>query len=625
MSVQSEVEPASRMRSPEIGAGARVGAILAGLPAWAWLTGIVAVSTCLQIRTVGRIVAPHVFGDELVYSELGRSFAATGHFALRGVANSSYGVIYPILIAPAYALSKNLVQAYAFVKAINAVLMSLAAIPTFFIARRVLSRNLALLASGFAVAIPSLAYTGMVMTENAFYPAFLLCVLTMMRAAERPTAARQLVVLGAIGFTFLIRAQAVVLIPAYLAAILLFAWPETEHGKRRQALRRVAAVYRPTWLLLVTVTALVLMAQIARGHSPMDILGAYRVVAGDIRPLGIPRWFLYHLADLDLYLGIIPFAACCIVLPRALRGLHGHALRLFSGVTISITFSMVLLVSAFSSSTWGLGRLHERNLFYVAPLLLIAFLAWFELGSPKPRALTLGAALIAAALPPALPFASLVHDSVVDALGMMAWATTLIRPGVVPLAMAVFSVTLASLFLLLPRRLTPILVFLAIVNVLMVGKTATVHAENSAGVLGSTRVHRDWIDAAVGPNADVAAIWFPGDVVCTTGSERVRRAALWQNEFFNRSIRDVYYVDQPAPDNLPAQRLSVEPKTHLLIPMHGKQFSPRFLAVVEGVKIQAPVVAVDPQTRTVLYRFRREASVVFPRRCPAFAAATAAG
>jgi hypothetical protein len=569
-------------------------------------------------------VAPHVFGDELVYSELGRSFAATGHFALRGVANSSYGVIYPMLIAPAYALSKNLVQAYAFVKAINAVLMSLAAIPTFFIARRVLSRNLALLASGFAVAIPSLAYTGMVMTENAFYPAFLLCVLTMMRTAERPTAARQLVVLGAIGFTFLIRAQAVVIIPAYLAAILLFAWPEAAHGKR-QALRRVAAVYRPTWLSLVMVTGLVLTAEIARGHSPMDILGAYKVVAGDVRPFGIPRWFLYHLADLDLYLGIIPFAACCIVLPRALRGLHGQALRLFSCVTISITLSMVLLVSAFSSSTWGLGRLHERNLFYVAPLLLIAFLAWFELGSPKPRALTLGAALVAATLPPALPFASLVHDSVVDALGMMAWATTLIRPGVVPLAMAVFSVTLASLFLLLPRRLTPILVFLAIVNVLMVGKTATVHAENSAGVLGSIRVHRDWIDAAVGPNADVAAIWFPGDLVCTTSSERVRRAAFWQNEFFNRSIRNVYYVVQPAPDNLPAQRLAVEPTTHLLVPMHAAQFSPRFLAVVEGVKIQAPVVAVDSQTRTVLYRFRRESSVVFPARCPAFAAATAPG
>jgi hypothetical protein len=473
--------------------------------------------------------------------------------------------------------------------------------------------------------IPSLAYTGMVMTENAFYPAFLLCVLTMMRAAERPTATRQLIVLGAIGFTFLIRAQAVVLIPAYLAAILLFAWPETAHGKRRQALRRVAAVYRPTWLSLGMVAAFVLTAQIARGRSPMDILGAYKVVAGDIRPLGIPRWFLYHLADLDLYLGIIPFAACCIVLPRALRGLHGHALRLFSAVTISITFWMVILVSAFSSSTWGLGRLHERNLFYVAPLLLIAFLAWFELGSPKPRALTLAAAVIAAALPPALPFASLVHDSVVDALGMMAWATTFIRPGVVPLAMAVFSVTLASLFLLLPRRLTPILIFLAIVNVLMVGKTATVHAEASAGVLGSIRVHRDWIDAAVGPNADVAAIWFPGDVVCAPGSERVRRAAFWQNEFFNRSIRDVYYVVQPAPDNLPAQRLSVRPTTHRLKPTHGARFSPRFLAVAEGVRIQAPVVAVDSQTRTVLYRFRPETSVVFPRGCPAFAPATAPG
>jgi hypothetical protein len=623
MSVRSEVEPPPRLRNPEVGAGSRARASLAAIPAWAWLTGIVAVSTALQIRAGRQIVAPFVFGDELIYSELGRSFAATGHFALRGVPNSSYGIVYPLLIAPAYALSRNAAQAYDVVKAINAVLISLAAVPTYFIARRVLRRELALLAAVFAIAIPSLVYSGMVMTENAFYPAFLVCVLTMMRATERPTAIRQLAVLGAIGFAFLIRAQAVVLIPTYIAAVVLLVWLETKPGARRWALRRAISTYRLTWLSFLIGAGLALAVQVARGRSPMDLLGAYKVVAGDMHPLGIPRWFVYHLADLDLYLGIVPFAACCVVLVGALRGLHGHAHRIFAVVTTLVTFSMILLVSAFSSSSWGLGRLHERNLFYIAPLLIIGFLVWFELGSQKPRALTIMAAIVAASLPPALPFAKLFQGSLVDALGVLAWATTLMRPSVVPLGMAVFSLTLAGLFVLLPRRLTPILIFIATINILVVGQQATLHAQAAAQVLGKTRVDRNWIDAAVGPDANVAAIWFPNHVVCATGDDRGKRpAAFWQNEFFNQSVRRAYYVVQPAPDNLPAQRVSVDARTHLLVPMQAAQLSPRFLAVGEGVRIHAPVVAVDPQTRTTLYRFRRNAYVIPPRDCPGFTRAT---
>jgi hypothetical protein len=356
----------------------------------------------------------------------------------------------------------------------------------------------------------------------------------------------------------------------------------------------------------------------------MDLLGAYKVVAGDMHPIGIPRWFLYHLADLDLYLGIIPVAACCVILPRALRGLHGHTVRLFAAVTISLTSSMILLVSAFSSSSWGLGRLHERNLFYVAPLIFITFLVWFEVGSPKPRALTLGAALVAAAFPPMLPFAKLVQG--VDALGTLAWATTLLRPAIVPLGMAVFGVIMAGLFVLLPRQLTPILIFVATLNVLIVTQQATLHVRAAARVLGNVRVHRDWIDAAVGPNADVAAIWFPSRIVCATHNERARRAAaFWQNEFFNRGIRSVYYVVQPTPDGLTAQKVWVDAHTHLLRARHGARFSPRFLAIGEGVRIHAPVVAFDPQTRTVLYRFDRNAHVMSSQHCPAFAGATVPG
>jgi len=37
--------------------------------------------------------------DELIYSELAKSFGQTGHFLIRDVHDGAYGVVYPLLIA----------------------------------------------------------------------------------------------------------------------------------------------------------------------------------------------------------------------------------------------------------------------------------------------------------------------------------------------------------------------------------------------------------------------------------------------------------------------------------------------------------------------------------------------
>ncbi len=50
------------------------------------------------------MVAPWIMIDELVYSELAKSFAAHGQFLLRGVPSHGYGFVYPVVIAPAYRL-----------------------------------------------------------------------------------------------------------------------------------------------------------------------------------------------------------------------------------------------------------------------------------------------------------------------------------------------------------------------------------------------------------------------------------------------------------------------------------------------------------------------------------------
>ena len=87
-------------------------------------------------------------------------------------------------------------RAYAAAKDINAVVMSLAAVPAYLLARRLVAPFPALVAAALALLIPSVLYTGMLMTENAFYPLFLLTALVLVLTLERPTPLRQLILLG---------------------------------------------------------------------------------------------------------------------------------------------------------------------------------------------------------------------------------------------------------------------------------------------------------------------------------------------------------------------------------------------------------------------------------------------
>jgi hypothetical protein len=66
---------------------------VARVPDWAWLTGIVVVSAAFRIWLVRGMPAPFVFVDELIYSELGRSLAEAGTFAVRGVPTSGYSLL----------------------------------------------------------------------------------------------------------------------------------------------------------------------------------------------------------------------------------------------------------------------------------------------------------------------------------------------------------------------------------------------------------------------------------------------------------------------------------------------------------------------------------------------------
>jgi hypothetical protein len=616
----------SRRQMRGVAARSAVRARVASIPLWALLTGIVLISAWVEILIGRGIQSPTVFFDELAYSELSRSFSDGGHFLLRDVPTTIYGPLsrlYPIVIAPAYRLSGSSPQAFAFVKAINAVLMSLAAVPTYFVARRLLSKNFALIAAILAVTVPSIVYSGMVMTESAAYPAFLLCALAMIASLEKPNVRRQFAVLATIGLAFSIRAQAVVLLPAYLTAIVLFAWLETNSRTRLRDLRRNLAPYKATWFAVTGGLTFALALQAVRGHSPIGLVGSYGVVAGDIEFGSVPRWFLYHLADLDLYVGVVPLAAFGALVSKALRAGTSRELRVFAAAALSLLLWMTLLVAVFSSSVWGLGRLHERNLFYIVPLILIGFLAFFEIEGVRDRRLAIGAALVTSALPAMLPFAQLWKGARVDSLALVPWGNTLISAGAVPLVMTVFAAMLSA-FVFAPRYFMPILIGVVVFNFLVIGSVANSQVRGSARLLADTRVDQTWIDDAVGPTAKVAAVWFPNRIACVPFSQvrwYTRELALWENEFFNRSLTTLYYVGEPL-DPLPSDRLVVDRTTGALTPVGQGAFAPRYLVVGEEVRLDAPIVARNLQTRSVLYRVNGSARVIAPQNCGAFPGAS---
>ena len=285
-----------------------MGSRVARIPVWAWLAAIVAGSAIFR-AIIGRgIVAPFVMVDEIIWAEIARGIADAGEPLLRDQSDPGYSVVYPLLISPVYALFESLPDAYEAVKAVNAVLMSLAAVPAYFLARRVVGDGLSLLAALLAVALPSLAYTGTVMTENVFYPLFLVFVLVLVLVLEQPTGRRVALLVALLGIAFATRVQALALVPAALLAPLLLAVFE------RRGLRETVGRYRVPYGVFAVLGALALGAQLVGGRSLDDLLGAYAPVGEASYDLGeIVEFIAWHAAELTLYVLVLPVAATIVL------------------------------------------------------------------------------------------------------------------------------------------------------------------------------------------------------------------------------------------------------------------------------------------------------------------------
>ena len=128
-----------------------------------------------------------------------------------------------------------------------------AAFPAYLLAERALSHRGALAVAALAVVVPWMVYARFVMTEAAFYPVFLLFGLALVRALEKPSARRQLVLALALALAFATRTQAVALAGAVVSAVVLHGLPAAAFERHSApsprpgpSMRRPAPVL-PSW------------------------------------------------------------------------------------------------------------------------------------------------------------------------------------------------------------------------------------------------------------------------------------------------------------------------------------------------------------------------------------------
>jgi hypothetical protein len=404
----------------------------------------------------------------------------------------------------------------------------------------------------------------------------------MLRALERPSAARQLLVVGACAVAFLTRAQAVVLLPSYLLAALLIA-VIANAGRRRSALVESLRRQAPT------IVALALGGIAALAFRGRSTLGPYHVLVGSygVRPLA--HWALANAADMEIYLGVVPVAAFLVLLfSRSVS----PELRRLTVLTACLACGLLATVAVLGASQFGLGRVHERNVFYLAPLVLISFLAWLRAGLPRPRALAPAVAVVVVLLPLTIPRPA-VGISGEDGIATILWANLPITPGEAVVGMTLAAGAAAAVFLTARSWKIPVgLCLAALVSGIVLGER---HAIDSLGPGRSQWRDGGWIDRAVGSDAPVVALW----ATTHSGPQAVRIGGLWADEFFNRSVQDVASADGALPDGIPVEAMTIDPHGCLRTTARSH---PKYAVLETRRPLTAPVVAVSPSGRSVLYR-----------------------
>jgi 4-amino-4-deoxy-L-arabinose transferase-like glycosyltransferase len=510
------------------------------------LTLLVTASVAVRILVGWLRATPAYFPDEYMYAEFSRSLAA-GHLpVVRGEEVHFLPLLQPLLTAPAWLLP-SVEQGYRAAQAVDAVAMSLAAIPIYLLARRVgLSARSALAAAALGLTVPSFMLSSFIMSEPFAYPIALGAVAAGVHALDRPGGRSYGLFLALTALAMFTRMQFAVLVPCFVVALVLVAVRE---GRVREFLR--AHRLHLGALLLVSAALFALGPARNTGYYPsfsfvpgFDAPTAARVLAADALVLAFAGGFV-----------LVP--GMLLGLGSGLRSPRRRAELAFTALTLALTVGLLVEAVVYGH----LDYVQERYLFYLLPLWTIAFLLHAQRGWPRRTAhALLGFALVVAALVfPLARYAAgdeYAHSAFLFALrrlGELLGSPDGAALAIVLAGAAAGAAVIAATFLA-PRRATAVALALAF------AATGAATAGAVSFDLRNTRAIHDvtlggdptWVDDAKAGRSTM---------VLLPGSRNTDATLFW-----NRSIDGlVLFPGLEAPDSFAAPRARIAPDGTVLV------------------------------------------------------------
>lgn len=392
------------------------------------------------------IVLPRRFQDEFLFWALAKSFAHGDGLTWRGTHVGVQAWLYPVLIAPVFRIASGVQSQYDLVKGVNSALVCAVVFPAYGTARLFVERRLALLAAGFAVAVPALNYAGIVGTESLAYPLCTAAFGGMLLALVRPGARSTAVALLLVALAALTRVQFAILIPVFAGALLLAAALRGGEWREYMRERRVLAI------ALAAVIGLGAVYLLARGRGAVGIyVGVFHGAPLTFGNLWF--WAKAFAADLYLLAAIVPTIAT-FALFGSRDNRRDPLIGALAALALVAAIAFVLQLTWFSAiNPYDWRRQHifyERYMFYLGPIFFIGLVASFGRVSARAAAIsTLVGALVVSGMQSdliAVPF-SLdafgqaylgfyfdMHEGALAHAGMLLAALTLLLGGFYVLA-----------------------------------------------------------------------------------------------------------------------------------------------------------------------------------------------
>src|SRR5262245_1876269 len=473
---------------------------------------------------------PRYFPDEYIYSSLARSIAESGKLQIRGVPAQFPALLEPLLASPSW-LTHDPALAYRLTLGLHALVMSLAVVPAYLLARRLsISPWLALGCGVFAVSIPDMVYVNYVTADAVAYPLVLGAVAAGVAAVETSSTRAQLAFISLAGLSVFARVQYVILPAIFVIAVIA-----AERGHIDRALRR----YKVT-LVLFTVP---ILAAVAAG--PGRLLGYYHTVFS----LSIQPGALGHWAAVDSML--LVYAGGLVLVPAAVLGTlaavvrpRGRAEGAFAWIAVGLAVGLLAEAALYAGNANGTERFQERYLFALLPLLPIGFLLSLSRKSLRIPVAALAAALLLVAL--RVPLTGYTTLSGKQDSPLLQAVFQLERQvsgygtgGLVVASMAVLLFGLAAATAFRPRMCGTVALLAAIAVTSLSSAAALTYDIKASGKTAFTFLPSDYrfVDhAAVGPVSVVVAAGTP-------------RPLVSEHLFWNTSIDRVFLLPHAgAPD-----------------------------------------------------------------------------